>query len=180
MAGTEPSFQRHLAPVSGSSDLVVSWVPPAGPAVHPLVRYGPAGSSLPQHATPLRQAAHGDGHVSYHARLAGLAPHTVYQYAVGDNATGVFSAPAEFVTAAVGAAAGFTMAVVGDMGVRPYGNATAARLAQHAASFNFTLHVGDFAYADDRAKGRDPKVFNGHWDDFMAMIEPVSASKPYG
>lgn len=113
-------------------------------------------------------------------KVSELKPGTKYSYNVGlanDSRSVNFSfqtAPSEVT--------GFTALVVGDMGVNN-SHSTIKRVSELLPSSNFTIHLGDMAYADDfhplpyeNSSGRS---YNAVYDHFLRMIEPIAANAPY-
>lgn len=132
------------------------------------------------------QTVHGSSS-SYYDRaqhlvmVAGLTPGTTYSYVVGLE-HGSKSSTFAFSTSARGASQ-FSAAVIGDMGVNNSA-ATIAALTKRTRDINFTIHVGDVAYADDcnvplhieRSAGRG---YEAVYDLYQNSIEPFAAAAPY-
>ena len=140
------------------------------------VQYGKSPSQLTASAvgTSFNYTPHSYQHV---VQLPPLPASTQFFYRAGSDAAGwsrVFSFTSPRTS---GSAAPLSLAIYGDMGITN-SEATVAALieAKAAAEFDAVLHVGDFAYADDRL---DSKKFEEVWDQWQASIEPVAATTPY-
>lgn len=106
--------------------------------------------------------------------LRGLLPRTDYQYAVGDNATGVWSAPLAFSNGPfLDEAAGrpFRFAVIGDMGETNVSDPTIAHLLKlvQTDGFDVLLHDGDVSYADG---------LQYIFDEYGRKVQKIVAAKP--
>ncbi len=106
--------------------------------------------------------------------LSGLLPRTDYQYAVGDNATGVWSAPLTFSNGPFldePAGRPFRLAVIGDMGETNVSDATIAHLLNlvQTDGFDVLLHDGDVSYADG---------LQFIFDEYGRKVQKLVAAKP--
>jgi hypothetical protein len=172
--------QMHLA-FAAPGSMTISWITRTVQPTHPEVMYRRVDSpaNTYSHASADSREV-GDGSRAHHAIMKGLAVATEVVYMVGDAATGNYSAKATFLyNLSPGSSAAFTVGIIGDMGIAPYGNGTAARLIQHADEFDWIMHVGDLAYADDRPDSKNPKRYNSYFNQFSNDVEPVSSKMAY-
>lgn len=106
-----------------------------------------------------------------------LSAATQVFYQIDDSPIG------SFVTApAIGSMASypFTVMHVGDLGVEHSEN-TMALMKQRVEYAAFILHSGDISYADSFAQrvGTPYDTYEGTWDAWQLMMEPITAAKPY-
>ncbi|EGC38727.1 hypothetical protein DICPUDRAFT_148535 [Dictyostelium purpureum] len=127
--------------------------------------------------------------IGYHghpttAVLNNLAESTTYFYCVGDKSEGVYSEVFNFTTGLITSPGfePFTAVFYGDMGYGGTGlnsdNYTVANVLKRAEEFDFVVHVGDIAYADETAGS----YINGNqtlYNLFLDSVNPLTSHLPY-
>lgn len=171
--------QIHLSVTGDKTEMAVSWVTLLN--VSTVVEYGLQPNNFSHRVYGACHTYHSGGWkgVIHQATMTGLKPGTRYYYRVGDpHAQNLFfsnswSVPSlYFDTEETTQSSPLQIAVIGDMGATDASLMTAERvIALRAADeLDFVLHVGDISYAD-----MDQRL----WDEFMRLVEPVSAYVPY-
>lgn len=164
------------------------------------VQYGTSSNNLSSQACNTDQTTYGTSRTYFHAvTLSGLTPATTYYYKIVSTNSSI----EHFVAARQpGDTTPFNVDVVVDLGV--YGqdgfttkkrdtipqiqpelnHSTIGALARTVDDYDFVIHPGDFAYADDwylktgnLLQGRD--AFEAILETFYNQLAPVAARKPY-
>lgn len=152
---------------STPSHFLPSATPPASPG---SVSYGPAGAPPVMSAPASRARPAGNHTWAFTARMGGLKAGVRFAYVLPGDASG---RPREF-SAPPASASPFTVAVIGDMGISGSKDTTSG-LAARAGEYDWILHAGDYACADDRGV----LEYEATWDAFFRQVEPLAEGKAY-
>lgn len=162
----------HLA-FAGEHGMAVSWETNTDTDQH-MCKYGTSARNFNTRASG--SSVTDTAIFTHTVILPKLAESTRYYYSCGDPSVGMGEVFSFMSSLPVGSRTPFTVAIIGDMGIRQ-SNGVSASLVARKDSYDFAIHPGDLGYADDWYLYLS--TYNRVYSQFMNDIEPFAAEMPY-